>query len=239
MSAPENFPPPNPQPRRPWGWIIASGVAVVALLVVLGITQPWAASTAPTASESVSPSSATPSASAAAPEDDGVVRATGCIAGNDRGAAALLEAQAASPQTATGAAEFATAYLRFIEQSPTPAADERAAADAVFSGTSQLSMEDLVDYRPGEDVAPEGANLTITTANGGVYVEPFEENDDRAVVTVAYNYVADGAVVSSVIYSGTVELRWEDGVWHVVRALNPEFSGNDVLDVGQEFTGGC
>lgn len=237
-----DFPPPNQQPRRVWPWWVGGIAAALVLVLVLVwlFTRDGGPATEPGAS--TSPTSAAPTQPTETPEPSGGVDVdpapTGCIAGAGLDAATFALAQERAPHTANGAVEATAGMVRFFYQTPPPSPEDQATfqQDAIAS-TSPVDVVSAFATPIGEDVAPAGTPLRISTANGAWFLDSY--SDERAIVTIAYFWVVEGAVVSSIVQPITFELVWEDG-WRLVGIRETTNDGNALLaDVGTPFTGGC
>lgn len=237
-----DFPPPNRQPRPVWPWWVGGIAAalVVVLVAAWFFTRGDGPSTEPGAS--APPSQPATSEPIETPEPSGGVDVdpapTGCIAGAGLDAATFLLAQERAPHTANGAVEATAAMVRFFYQTPAPSAEDQATFQGeAIASTSPVDVVSAFEIPIGEDVAPAGTPLRISTANGAWFLDSY--SNERAVVTVAYFWVVEGAVVSSIVQPITFELAWEDG-WRLVGIRETANDGAALLgDVGTPFTGGC
>lgn len=238
------LPPEQPIPKSRLPWIIA-GIALVALLVVGGLW--WASansgndpdpSTSPT-SEAPQPStSPTPTETGVGPEpgvDD--IAPTGCIAGNGNGIDMLLDARANSPQTASGAVEFAAAASRFFYRDPYPTRDELAQVAAFHADGEAIvdSFEDSPAIAPG--IAPAGTPLQATMVGGAWYMHEFE--GDSANVSIAFYYNVNGVREGDIVTARNFVLTWGEGGWVLSSDGQQRLEPNDVLELGTAFTGAC
>jgi hypothetical protein len=232
--------------RSRWPLVIGAAAAVVVIGggVVFATTrdgEPTAAPTSSAPAASVTPSP-TLTGSSGAGDDEDAAPPTGCLGGQDRNAAMVLAAQEAASHSSYGAVEVATAFYRFIWQSPVPSgSDVQTVEGSIFSSSAPTSFSDLAatyEQYPNlsqGDVA-DGTPFHLSTTNGLWMVDP-NSTADRVTVNIAAGYVVVGALSPTKSTAQGFVLQWEDGAWHVVEGVQPD--GETLANGGVRYTGGC
>ncbi len=132
----------------------------------------------------------------------------------------VLAAQKAAGHNSYGAVEVATAYYRFIWQSPVPAAkDVQTVESDVISSDAAAEYRDLAGtYKQYPNVSngdvADGTPFHLSTTNGLWMVDP-SSTADRVTVNVAAGYVVDGALSPTKSTAQGFVMVWQDGAWHV------------------------
>jgi hypothetical protein len=232
--------------RSRWPLVVGAAAAVVIIgggvvFATTGGGEPPGAprSRAPATSVTRSPAS---TGSSGAGDDEDAAPPTGCLGGQDRNADMVLAAQQAAGHSSYGAVEVATAFYRFIWQSPVPSsADVQAVENSIFSPSAPTSFSDLAgtyEQFPNlsqGDVA-DGTPFHLSTTNGLWMVDP-NSTADRVTINIAAGYVVDGALSPTRSTAQGFVLQWEEGSWHVVEGAQPD--GETLANGGVRFTGGC
>lgn len=226
----------TPRPPLPrWIWI--TGAAVVAAVLVAGVIL-WAQR--PTGDDAGPTPSATDNPTTAPTASPGVV--TGCLAeGHD--VEMLLATQEAAPHTKEGAAEFATAALRWNMQWPWPAAADWATVTEktwIGAGDFDQAQYDALVAGPNASggVIAEGTPFHLTSVLGRYYVDSYD--GDTARVTVGAAYVVGEAVSPVYRALGTFDLEWTDEGWKTAY-VSKAHSVQELFDdgLGSPYVGGC
>lgn len=229
-----------------WPWVIGAAAAVVVIGggVAFAATRGDDTAASPsTSAAAVSPSpTSTPGGSSGAGDDEDASPPTGCLGGPQRNAAMVLAAQKSAGHSSYGAVEVATAFYRFIWQSPVPSgSDVQTVEGSIFSSSAPTSFSDLAatyEQYPNlsqGDVA-DGTPFHLSTTNGLWMVDP-NSTADRVTVNIAAGYVVDGALSPTKSTAQGFVLQWEDGAWHVVEGVQPD--GETLANGGVRYTGGC
>lgn len=219
-------------PRRKWPWILVA-VAVVAVIVAL-LAVHFASGTT-TATSSPSPS---PTKSSSAPARDAAP--TGCLGGSNRDAAMVISAQGKAPHTTNGAVEVATAFIRWLNQYPYPAA----------STYSEIEKDGLAKAAPTKDLAtffasdpnlsggfvPDNTDYYASTVPGVFHVE--NASADTVSASIGTGFVVNGVLSSTLRGSITATMHWEDGRWKFVSSKGTRTT-EDLYSIGTPFTAGC
>jgi len=231
--------------RSRWPLLVGGLVAVVGLGGGVAFTlthhdAPDEAAVSPSPTDAPMPSSAT--ADTGVGDDEDGAPPTGCLGGLDRNAAMVLSAQKEAAHTPYGAVEVATAFYRFVWQSPIPTtADIQSVVDDVISPGASASYRDLFGvYRAHPNVShgdvADSLPFHLSTTNGIWMVDP-DSTSDQVTVDIAAGYVVDGALSpSKSTFQGFV-MRWENGVWRVAGGTQPD--GKTLSSGGVRYTGGC
>lgn len=231
--------------RSRWPWVIGAivvvaavvGGAAFALSHQLGPTRP---TSTPVASPPPSPTRT--GGSSGAGDSDNAAPPTGCLGGQDRNAAMVLAAQKAAGHNAYGAVEVATAFVRFLSQSPVPsAADISTVSSNVVSPSAPSGYRDLAETyakypNASNGVVPDGTPFHLSTTNGIWAVSP-DSTADRVTVDVQAGYVIDGALSATKTTATGVIMLWENGAWRVAGGIKPD--AQRLAAGGTHFTGGC
>jgi hypothetical protein len=232
--------------RSRWPLVIGAAAAVIVIGggVVFATTrdgEPTAAPTSSAPAASVTPSP-TSTGSSGAGDDEDAAPPTGCLGGQDRNAAMVLAAQEAASHSSYGAVEVATAYYRFIWQSPVPAAPdvESVESDIISSGATDEYRDLAAIYEQypnvsGTDVA-DGTPFHLSTTNG-LWMVDANSTADRVTVNVAAGYVIDGALSPTKSTAQGFVMVWQDGGWHVEGGSQPD--AQTLANGGVRYTGGC
>ncbi|TFD91563.1 hypothetical protein E3T61_08860 [Cryobacterium lactosi] len=232
--------------RSRWPLVIGGGLLVLAIGggIAYTATQP-ATEPATTPTPSVPTATPTPTATGGASgsgdnEDD--VAPTGCLGGLDRDVNMVLSAQKAAKHSAYGAVEVATAFYRFVWQSPYPAsADAIAVSDAIMSTGTPESYRDLAGtYASTDDLTngevEPGAPFHLSTTNG-LWLVGENSKADRVTVNIAAGYVVNGELSPTKVTAQAFVMVWEDGAWHVAEGEQPD--AEKLTAGGNRYTGGC
>lgn len=231
--------------RSRWPWVIGTVVVVAAVIggVAFAVTH-QVNPTHPTATHVASPSP-TPThtgGSSGAGDTDNAAPPTGCLGGLDRNAAMVLAAQKAAGHNAYGAVEVATAFVRFISQSPVPSADDVSAVSKdIISSSAPAGYRDLAatfsEYpNASNGVVPDGTPFHLSTTNGVWLVDP-SSTADRVTVDIQAGYVINGALSATKTTATGVVMVWEGDGWHVAGGVKPDAS--QLAVGGTQYTGGC
>lgn len=222
----------TPRPPLPrWVWITIA--AVVAAAVVIGVVV-WAQQPTDDATPSVTPQ---PSATSGASGD--VV--TGCLAeGQDIDM--LLTTQEAAAHTKEGAAEYATAVIRWSNRWPWPDAAEVEAAYAARStgstGEFDQAQYDALVAGPNASggIVAEGTPFHMSAVVGKWYVDSYD--GDTAQVTVGLAFVIGEAVSPLYRSAATLELKWTEAGW-VTEGVSKKHTVEETFELGAPYAGGC
>jgi hypothetical protein len=232
--------------RSRWPLVIGAAAAVVIVGggVVFASTrggEPTAVSTSSGPAPSVTPSP-TSTGSTGAGDDEDATPPTGCLGGQDRNAAMLLAAQKAAEHTSYGAVEVATAFYRFIWQSPIPSSSDVTTVEgSIFASSAPKSFSNLAGtYKQFPNLSQgdvaDGTPFHLSTTNGLWMVDP-DSTADRVTVNIAAGYVVDGALSPTKSTAQGFVMQWEDGAWHVVEGARPD--AQTLANGGVRYTGGC
>lgn len=237
--------------RSRWPLVIGAAAAVVIVGggVVFATTrgdEPTAAPTSSTSGSGAPAASVTPSptatGSSGAGDDEDAAPPTGCLGGQDRDAVMVLAAQKAAGHTSYGAVEVATAFYRFIWQSPVPALSDvqTVESDVISSGASDEYRDLAAIYKRYPNVSngdvADGTPFHLSTTNGLWMVDP-HSTADRVTVNVAAGYVVDGALSPTKSTAQGFVMVWQDGAWHVDGGAKP--NAQQLANGGVRYTGGC
>lgn len=218
------------RPRRIWPWILLALIVISVIIAALTVLVWNPGGSKPTASPTATVSD-TP-----APDAE----PTGCLGGSDRDAAMVLTAQTAAPHSSNGAIEVATAFVRWLNQYPYPAAADIAAIEE--SGlASNAPTKDIAGFFAGHPnlsggLVPDGTDYYLSTLPGVYYLEATAADDVTASIGTAL--VIDGELSSSLKGSITVNMTWEDDSWKFVSSEGTR-STEELYSIGRPFTGGC
>ncbi len=226
-----------------WPWVIGGTAALVIGGVVLYGQAAPTNTPAPASSSSVTPAPEASGAASGAGDDDPGVAPTGCLGGLDRNSTMFLSAQKEAPHTTYGAVEVATAFYRFIWQTPFPQPGELASvSDSIISSSAaSSSFKDLAgSYASVPDitggVVPRGSQFHLSTTNWLWAFSP-DSTSDNVVVHIATGYVIDGALSPTKVAGIGFQMTWSDGAWHVVAGAL--LDQTLITSGGVRFTGGC
>ncbi|MGO4785168.1 hypothetical protein [Cryobacterium sp. W22_MBD10_FK3] len=230
--------------RSRWPLVIGGGILVLAIGGGIAYTA-----TRPAAEPLTTPTSSTPTptatatGSASGSEDNGDdVAPTGCLGGQDRTANMVLTAQAEAKHSTYGAVEVATAFYRFVWQSPYPdSADASTVSDAIMSVDTPDSYRDLAGtYSSTDDLTNGevelGAPFHLSTTNG-LWLVGESSTADRVTVNIAAGYVVNGELSPTKVTAQAFVMVWEDGAWHVADGEQPD--AQKLTAGGNRYTGGC
>lgn len=197
-------------------------------------------SESPQPTESTQPNPSPSESATADPDSTADPAPTGCLAGPELTAEALLLAQERAPHSANGAVEATMALARFIMQRPYPSlADQEVVQRAGIAEGSSIDLVTLYEGEPviAPDAAPESAAVAAYSVGGAWLLDSYTE--DRAIVSVAYYFISDGRVLGNYGFVSTYVLKWQNG-WQLHSVETPQHSPNAIInDVGTPFTGGC
>lgn len=193
---------------------------------------------------SAEPTSASAATDAATASTSGTTDAapTGCLGGQARSNAMLLEAQRAAPRTTYGAVEVATAFYRWSYRFPVPTASDVKAVGAIFVPRDEAKSEaSLLDgYRkhpnPASGAVPDATPFFVTTV-GGRWTAQNAQAAGEQLVSIQGPYVIEGAVSATKSATGAFEMRWDDGAWRVAGLAKGD--PTKVTAGGTSFTAGC
>jgi len=229
-----------------WPWVIGAAAAVVVIGggVAFAATRGDDTAASPsTSAAAVSPSpTSTPGGSSGAGDDEDASPPTGCLGGPQRNAAMVLAAQKSAGHSSYGAVEVATAFYRFIWQSPVPSSSDVSTVEKrVISPDAPSSYSDLgAIYKQYPNISngeiPDGTKFNLSTTNGLWMIDP-DSTNDRVTVNVAAGYVVDGALSPTRSTAQGFVMQWEDGAWHVAGGSKPD--GETLANGGVRYTGGC
>ncbi|MCZ4069084.1 MULTISPECIES: hypothetical protein [unclassified Microbacterium] len=200
---------PTTAPRRRWVWVavIAAAAILVAggigLGVFLGSRGDNTAAPEPPA-QPTTPQTPSTSATTSPPAVAGV---DGCLGGDSRGPQAVLDAQAAAPQTPEGAVSFAIAFTRWIGQKPVVPAEEVALIDGVASVAPNLAQS----AASAEKV--DASQFYLTSLNGYYRVDSF--TDQRVDLTLMLPLVLQGAIDPTLNFMPSYGVVWTDNGWAI------------------------
>lgn len=218
-------------PRRKWPWIV-SGAAVAALIVAGGL---WYANR----DNGLVPYPTTPTATAPMPTQVPDVDPTGCLGGEARDAAMVLEAQKLAPHTSNGAVEFATAFMRWGFQYPVPdAEDVDQVATKVIPADSPYDIRASYESNPNTSGAlvPDGTPFYLSTVPGVWNLESY--SGDEAVVTIGTGIVINGELHPTFRMAKTFTLAWDGTQW-MFESTSLDRTTEELYSIGTGFTGGC
>lgn len=231
--------------RSRWPLLVGGLVAVVGLGggVALALTPhdaPAATVLSPTPTDGP-PSSSTAADTGVGDDEDGAPP-TGCLGGLDRDAAMVLTAQKEAAHTPYGAVETATAFYRFVWQSPAPPTEElNSVSQAVMADDANPTFRDLAgSYAKVPDitggVVSAGRAFHLSTTNG-VWMIDSNATADRVTVDIATGYVIDGALSPSKVAAIGMTMVWEHDAWHLLEGAQVDQA--KVSNGAIRFTGGC
>jgi hypothetical protein len=222
----------NNRTTRRWivlGLIAAVAIAAVIIAVAVATRDATDPAPVPSSSRNASPSSE--------PADS---LPTGCLGGEERDAAMLIQTIDAAAHTSNDAIEVAASFVRWFQRFPYPDDDEVLAInDSVLA--EQSFTDDLASYlasRPdlSGGIVAEGTTYWMSTVPGVWHLE--SSSSDEAVVTIGTAFVVDGALSPTLRSSITVTVRWEDDGWRVSNADGTRTT-EDLYAIGRPFAEGC
>ena len=229
-----------------WPWVIGAAVAVVVIGGAVAFAATRGDDTAASPSTSAAPVSplptSTPGGSSGAGDDEDASPPTGCLGGPQRNAAMVLAAQKSAGHSSYGAVEVATAFYRFIWQSPVPTSSDVSTVEKnVFAKNARKSFADLEGtYKQYPNLSngdiPDGTKFNLSTTNGLWMIDP-DSTNDRVTVNIAAGYVIDGALSPTRSTAEAFVMQWEDGAWHVVEGSKPD--AQTLANGGVRYTAGC
>ncbi len=230
-------------------WPIVIGAAALVIAITGGIAY-TATRPAPQPNAAPSTATATPTptstGSTGAGDNEDDVAPTGCLGGQDRNVNMVLTAQADAKHTSYGAVEVATAFYRWLWQSPNPAAntaDANTVSVAIMASTANDAFRDLAgsytamantDITSGQ--VPSDTPFHLSTTNGLWLVEQ-NSTADRVTVNIAAGYVVNGELSPTKTAIIAQTLVWENDAWHIERAGTPDQA--KLAAGGTRYTGGC
>lgn len=225
----------TPRPPLPrWIWVV--GGAIVAAAIVVGVVL-WAQRpTDPDAGPTPGATDSTPT-----PGTD-TETVTGCLV-DGQSLDMLLRTQENAAHSEAGAAEFATAAMRWTKRWPWPTAEEFKVVTAeTWTGSSSFDQAQYDALVAGPNassgIVPEGTPFHLTSVVGRYYVDNYE--GDIAQVTVGLSFVIGEAVSPLYRSVGTYDLEWTDDGWKTVYVSN-KHTVQELFDddLGTPYTGGC
>lgn len=154
----------------------------------------------------------------------------------------VLAAQKSAGHSSYGAVEVATAFYRFIWQSPVPSSSDVSTVEKnVFAKEAPKSFSDLEGtYKQTPNLSngdiPDGTKFNLSTTNGLWMIDP-DSTNDRVTVNIAAGYVVDGALSPTRSTAEAFVMQWENGAWHVLGGSQPD--PQTLANGGVRYTGGC
>jgi hypothetical protein len=223
---------PTTAPRRRWVWaaIIAAAVLLVAGGIGLGLVYGGrSAEPAPQSpAEPTNPQTPSTPASTTPPALAGV---DGCLGGDSRGPQAVLDAQAAAPQTPEGAVSYAIAFSRWAAQKPVVPDEEISELDGVAVRDVPNLAESLKTSEQFEQ-----AQFHVTSLNGYYRINTFD--DARVELTLMLPLVVQGAIDPTLNYMPSYTVEWSERGWVITGS--PEVDdANTLRTTGVAVSGGC
>jgi hypothetical protein len=231
--------------RSRWPYVAAGLLSVMALGG--GVAVALTTQDAPDLSAVAESPTAAPTLTPAAPgtgvgDNEDVAPPTGCLGGLDRDAAMVLAAQKEASHTPYGAVEVATAFYRFVWQSPVPSTEDLdSVSRSLMAKDANLTFRDLAgsyadvpDFTGG--VVTAGRPFHLSTTNG-IWLIDSDATGDRVTVDVATGYVIDGALSPSKVAAIGMTMVWEQGAWRLLEGA--QIDQAKVANGGIRYTGGC
>ncbi|TFD84038.1 hypothetical protein E3T61_19920 [Cryobacterium lactosi] len=231
--------------RSRWPLVIGGSLLVLAIGggIAYTATQPTEPATAPASSTPTAAPTPTGSVSGNGDNEDDV---TGCLGGQDRNANMVLTAQADAKHTTYGAVEVATAFYRWLWQTPNPAAntaEASAVSEAVMASTANDAFRDLTagyQAMAGTDITagqvPIGTPFHLSTTNG-LWTVSEGSTTDKVEVNIAAGYVVNGELSPTKAAVISQTMVWENDGWHIESAGTPDQA--KLAAGGTRYTGGC
>lgn len=223
----------TPRPPLPrWIWVV--GGAILAAVIVVGLVL-WAQRpTDPDAGPTPGATESTPT-----PGTD-TETVTGCLA-EGQSVDMLLTTQESAPQSEAGAAEFATAQMRWLKQWPWVSFEEFEQANReTWAGGQPIDRAQYDDMVAGPNassgIVPDGTPFHLTSVVGRWHVDAYD--GDTAQVTVGLAFVIGEAVSPLYRSVGTYNLEWTDAGW-VAKSTEAKYTVEEAFDLGDPYTGGC
>jgi hypothetical protein len=152
----------------------------------------------------------------------------------------VLSAERLAPHTTNGAVDVATAFVRWLNQYPYPAAKTY----------SEIEQDGLAKSAPTQDLTtffasnpnlsgglvPDDTTYYLSTVPGVFHVE--SSSTDSVSVSVGTGLVVQGALSPTLRGSITVTVQWERGSWKFVSSKGVRTT-EDLYAIGIPFTAGC
>lgn len=224
---------PTTPPRRRWIWVAIIAAAAVLVAGGIGLGMLFAGRDAATPEPTSRPSTGsvvtTPS-SPPSPTPDVPVGVDGCLGGDSRGPQAVLDAQAAAPQTPEGAVSFAIAFTRWLGQKPAVPAEEIAMLD----GSASLAPNLADSAGSAENV--NVAQFHLTSLNGYYRIESFTE--ERVDLTLMLPLVVQGAIDPTLNFMPSFGVVWTERGWAIEDGEFRE-DADTLRTTGVSIPGGC
>lgn len=232
--------------RSRWPYVIGAAVVVVAVgggivyATHRGDNTPTAISTS--SAPAAVPTSIPTGGDSGSGDNEDDAAPTGCLGGQDRDPAMVLAAQRAAHHTTYGAVEVATAFYRWLWQSPYPSqADAKAVSAAVMSASAPPAFANVAaQYESIKDptggIVPDGTPFHVSTTNG-IWQVSESSTPDRVSVNLATGYVINGALSPTRVAVAGYTMVWEKGAWHIASGINVDQT--KLANGGTRYTGGC
>ena len=148
----------------------------------------------------------------------------------------------AAHHTTYGAVEVATAFYRWLWQSPYPSqADAKAVSAAIMSASAPPAFANVAAQyasvkNPTGGIVPDGTPFHVSTTNG-IWQVSESSTRDRVGVNLAAGYVINGALSPTQVAVAGYTMVWEKGAWHIAAGINVDQT--KLANGGTRYTGGC
>jgi hypothetical protein len=152
----------------------------------------------------------------------------------------VLSAEKLAPHTTNGAVDVATAFVRWLNQYPYPAANTYAEIERVGLAKS-APTHDLASFFSSNPnlsggFVPDNTDYYASTVPGVFHVE--SASADTVNVSIGTGFVVNGVLSSTLRGSITVTVDWERGTWKFVSSKGTRTT-EDLYSIGTPFTAGC
>jgi hypothetical protein len=152
----------------------------------------------------------------------------------------VLGAEKLAPHTTNGAVEVATAFVRWLNQYPYPAANTYSVIErnglAKSAPTQDLTSFFASDPNLSGGFVPDDTAYYASTVPGVYHVESV--TTDSVSASIGTGFVVNGALSPTLRGSITVTVHWERGSWKFVSSKGMRTTEN-LYSIGTPFTAGC
>ncbi len=152
----------------------------------------------------------------------------------------VLSAEKLAPHTTNGAVDVATAFVRWLNQYPYPAANTYSEIEkdglAKSAPTQDLTTFFASNPNLSGGLVPDDTSYYLSTVPGVFHVE--SSSMDSVSVSVGTGLVVQGALSPTLRGSITVTVHWERGSWKFVSSKGVRTTEN-LYAIGTPFTAGC
>lgn len=211
--------------------------AVVIAAIVIAYVAGRSTSTPRAALTSAPAQSSAAVSSSAAPD----AAPTGCLGGQPRSDAMVLNAQSLAPKSTFGAVEVAAAFYRWTYRFPVPtSADIKGIGPAFVPAQAAASEASLrsgyaQNPNPSMGAVPDGMSFYLSTVTGKWIAG--SGTDGALRVGIEASYVVRGAISATKTATASFDMKWVDGRWRVAGLAKgdpPKLTAG-----GTTFTAGC